>query len=233
MSTLFSEPMSIPQVPQQTVYPLEAGDRLNRDEFERRYHAMRNVKKAELIEGVVYIPSPVRQDVHSGPNSAVVGAFFTYAAHTPGAVSGDNGTIRLDLDNEPQPDAFLFLPKGGQAKLDADGYVEGAPELVAEVAASSASYDLHAKMTAYRRNKVCEYLVWRVLDGEFDWFVLRGSQYERLTPVDGVFRSEVFPGLWFDAANLLKGDFAAFLATLQKGLASEEHRDFKARISQL
>ena len=40
--------------------PLENGDRLTRAEFERRYAAMPRLKKAELIEGIVYVPSPVR-----------------------------------------------------------------------------------------------------------------------------------------------------------------------------
>ena len=41
------------------ILPLEHGDHLTREEFERRYEAMPHVRKAELIEGVVYMPSPV------------------------------------------------------------------------------------------------------------------------------------------------------------------------------
>ena len=94
---------------------------------------------------------------------------------------GDNATLRLDLDNEPQPDGYLrLLPEcGGQARL-VDGYVTGAPELIVEIAASSASYDLHEKLNAYRRNGVREYVVWRVWDQAVDWFVLRGGRFEPL-----------------------------------------------------
>lgn len=42
------------------ILPLENGDRLTRSEFERRYHAMSSVKKAELIEGMVYMFSVLR-----------------------------------------------------------------------------------------------------------------------------------------------------------------------------
>ena len=120
----------------------------------------------------------------------------------------------------PQPDAYLMIEpeRGGQARISEDDYVEGAPELVAEIAASSVSYDLGKKLHAYRRNGVKEYIVWRVQDREIDWFVLREGRYEPLAPgPDGVLRSEAFPGLWLDPAALLRGDLAAVLATVRQG----------------
>ena len=108
---------------------------------------------------------------------------------------------------------------GGQARISDDDYVEGAPELVAEIAASSVSYDLGKKLHVYERNGVREYLVWRVQDREIDWFVLRDGRFEALAPGDdGILRSTVFPGLWLDRAALLRGDLAAVLAALQQGL---------------
>ena len=152
--------------------PLQNGDRLSREEFERRCAAMPHLKKAELIEGVVYLPSPVKQKDHGKPQTHLVTWLGTYEAATPGVEAGDNATVRLDLDNEPQPDSFLrIVPEGlAQSRIGKEGYVEGPPELVAEVAASSASYDLHAKLHVYRRTGVREYLVWRVLEREIDWF---------------------------------------------------------------
>lgn len=211
------------------VPPLVAGDHLTREEFERRYHAMPHVKKAELIEGIVYTPSPVSLEGHAVPHADFIGWLVYYKAHTPGVQAGDNGTLRLDLDNEPQPDAFLrILPEfGGQSKTTQDDYVEGAPELVAEVAASSASYDLHVKLNTYRRNGVKEYLVWRVWDRAIDWFVLRGGRYEpAILTAEGHFQSEVFPGLWLDPTALLRGDLAKVLGVVQRGLATTEHAAF-------
>jgi len=216
------------------VPPLENGDRLTSAEFERRYQAMPNGIRAELIEGVVYLmPSPVSARKHASPHSHLVWWLVQYHVGTSGLLSGDNGTLRLDLDNEPQPDAFLLiLPEhGGQAKIDADDYVAGAPELVAEVASSSASYDLHAKLHAYRRNGVREYLVWRVADHAVDWFVLREGRFEPLpTDAAGRLRSEVFPGLWLDPAALLRGDLPAVNQALQEGLATPDHTAFVARL---
>jgi Uma2 family endonuclease len=213
--------------------PLENGDRLTRDEFERRYDAMPHVKKAELIEGVVHMPSPVRHTRHGRPHLLVGNWLGHYWAATPGVDAGDNSTLRLDLENEPQPDVFLMiLPEhGGQARIGADDYVEGAPELIVEVAASSASYDLHDKLGAYQRCGVREYVVWRVLDRAVDWFVLREEVYERLAPSeDGVYRGELFPGLWLDVAALVSGDVAAVLRGVQEGLASPEHAEFVQRL---
>jgi hypothetical protein len=215
--------------------PLEPGDHLTRDEFERRYDAMPELKKAELIEGVVFMPSPVRADQHGTPHAALVTWLGVYWAGTPGVRAAADSTVRLDLDNEPQPDALMMIEpsRGGRARIDADGYVADGPELVAEVAASSASIDLNSKLRVYRRNGVQEYLVWRVRDQVVDWFALRGSQYDRLAPgPDGVLRSEVFPGLWLDPAALARGDLAGVLGVLQQGLASPEHAAFVAHLQQ-
>jgi Uma2 family endonuclease len=212
---------------------LENGDQLTRAEFECRYDAMPHLKKAELIEGVVYVPSPVRHRQHGAPHVHLISWLGLYTANTPGIEAGDNSSVRLDLDNEPQPDGLLFIDPacGGQIRISADGIIEGAPELVAEVASSSVSYDLHAKLHVYRRNGVREYLVWRVLEREIDWFVLRAGQYERMA-VDGqgLLRSEVFPGLWLDPAALVQGDLATVLAIVQQGLASPEHAAFVSRL---
>ena len=217
----------------EAIPPLENGDTLTRAEFERRYEAMPHLKKAELIERVVYMPSPVRQSQHGEPHAHLIIWLGHYLVGTPGVTVGDNSTVRLDLDNEPQPDALLLIDPtcGGQARFSSDDYIEGSPELVAEVASSSVSYDLHAKLHVYRRNGVREYLVWRVLEQAIDWFVLRAGQYERL-PIDanGWLRSAVFPGLWLDPAALVRGDLATVLAMVQQGLGSPEHATFVARL---
>jgi Uma2 family endonuclease len=221
-------------VTQQKIPPLENGDRLCRDEFERRYDAMPGLKKAELIEGVVYMPSPVRVDQHGEPHFDMIGWLSHYRWSTPGVRGADNSSARLDPKNMPQPDVCLFIDPAsdGQSRISDDGYLEGAPELIAEIAASSVSYDLSLKFEVYRRNGVREYLVWRVQDREIDWFVLRGKRYVRL-PLDksGLYRSKSFPGLWLDPAALIRGDMAAVQATVQRGLASREHAAFVASLS--
>lgn len=214
--------------------PLEPGDRLTRPEFERRYAAMSQLPKAELIEGMVHMPSPVRFWRHGRPHAHLVTWFGLYEAGTPGVATGDNSTTRLDMDNEPQPDVVLLIDpaRGGQARISEDDYIEQAPELVAEVASSSVSVDLHTKSHVYQRNGVREYLVWRVLDQAVDWFVLRGGQYERLeADPQGVLRSDIFPGLWLNTPALLRGDLAGVLATVPQGLASPGHTAFVARLA--
>ncbi len=206
--------------------PLENGDRLSRAEFERCYKAMPRLKKAELIEGVVYMASPLRIKSHGEPHGDLVAWLGTYKAFTPGVVAGIEPTVRLDLENEPQPDAVLLVP-GRQATIDAEDYIEGAPELVVEVAASSAAIDLHDKKRAYRRNQVQEYIVWRTLTAELDWFVLEADEYRVQLPDDqGIVRSRIFPGLWLAVPALLTGNMATVLSVLQQGLNSPEHQAF-------
>jgi len=228
-STRVAEPpVTLGEVP-----PLEPGDRLTRAEFERRYEAMPRLRKAELIEGVVYMPSPVRLRLHSRPHLHLATWLGAYEAGTPGTVAADNSTVRLDLDNEPQPDLLLLIDPsvGGQARVSDDDYVEGAPELVAEIASSTASYDLNTKLNVYRRNGVREYVVWRVLDREIDWLILREGRYEELTrDSSGPYKSEVFPGLWLDPAAMVRGELAGVLDTLRQGLATPEHAAFADRL---
>lgn len=222
-------------VPSSAVLPLEQGDHLTRDEFERRYDAMPDLKKAELIEGVVYLGSRVNWTRHAAPHFAICAWLGRYHARTPGTHGGVNGSCRLDLNNEPQPDAALIIDPacGGQVVLSSDGYIEGGPELVVEVASSSASLDMNAKLRVYERNGVREYVVWRVAQQQIDWFVLRDGQFEPLTPqANGSLRSEVFPGLWLDLAALLRGDMPRVLADVQQGVASPEHAAFVVRLQQ-
>jgi Uma2 family endonuclease len=219
----------------QDVLPLEAGDHLTRDEFERRYAEMPPGKKAELLEGVVFMPSPVNERNHGAPHFRLIGWLSVYQFATPGVIGGDNSTLRLDLDNEPQPDAYLRISPecGGQSKESTEGYVEGAPELAAEVTASKVSYDLGVKRHVYRRSGVNEYVVWRVLEQAIDWFVLREGRYEPLSlDENGIYSSEIFPGLRLDPAALLRGDMPAVARVAQEGIASPEHAAFIQRLQQ-
>ena len=210
---------------QPKILPLENGDRLSRSEFERRYQAMSKLKKAELIEGRVYIASPVRV-IHGQPHAYIMGWLAVYHAATPGTQFADNTTVRLDTDNEPQPDALLRIEEG-QSQIDIDDYIQGAPELIVEIAASSASYDLQEKLQVYRRNGVQEYIVWQVSDRILDWFRLRDGEYFKLEPdLENIIKSEVFPGLWLAINPLLEYDLAQVLHTVQRGLDTTEHQNF-------
>ena len=217
------------QIEQPFIPILESGDHLSRVEFERRYRQLPQVKKAELVEGVVYMASPVRVKQHGQPHGFIMGWLTVYAAATPHLMICDNTTVRLDLENEPQPDALLRLDEsvGGQSRISEDDYIEGAPELIVEIASSSASYDLHDKRRAYCRNGVREYLVWVVQESQFRWYVLEEGEYrQQQTDASGRLSSPFFPGLRLDVEALLRADMQQVLAVLQEGLDSEQHRAF-------
>src|SRR5439155_2091438 len=212
--------------------PLENGDQLTRVEFERRYEAMPHGKQAELIEGVVYISSPVHHRSHGRPHAQIIGWLSAYRAAAPQVDLTDNATVRLDAENEVQPDALLRLEPehGGYSRISEDDYIEGAPELIVEIAASSASYDLREKLRVYRRNQVQEYVVWRVYDKALDWFRLERGEYIPLQSADGIVRSQVFPGLWLLVDALLADDMAAVLRTLQDGVSTAEFKAFMRKL---
>jgi len=205
---------------------LESGDRLTRAEFERRYAATPEKFKAELIEGVVYVASPVRA-FHGNPHFNLITWLGVYSTATPGVSGADNTTTRLDLDNELQPDALLRIEIGGTSTIGEDGYIEGAPELVAEIATSSAAIDLSEKKNAYRRNGVQEYLVWQTFENRFSWFRLQAEEFVLIEPnTDGIIRSRTFPGLWLAVSALLEGNMMEVLNVLQAGIADPAHQAF-------
>lgn len=188
--------------------PLESGDRMSRDEFHRRYLERPDIKKAELVEGVVYVASPVRLNQHGRPHALVIGWLSAYAIAHPGAEVADNATVLLDQANEVQPDALLFrVGEAASAHVTEDDYLYGPPELVVEIAASSAAYDLHDKKRAYECIRVAEYVVWEIEANAVHWFRLESGVYREVSPgADGIIESTGFPGLRLDVAALLAGD---------------------------
>jgi Uma2 family endonuclease len=208
------------------LYP---GQRLTRDEFLRRWEAMPELKYAELIGGIVYMPSPV--SIHHGKADNRVATWVgTYSAFTPVCESATSATW-LMLQDAPQPDETLRLLTefGGHSRHDGN-YWAGAPEFAAEVSRSTADYDLRQKLDLYQSAGVDEYLVMLLETREIRWHRLVSGVYELMSPAaDGIFRSRVFPGLWLQPGALLDGDMAAVLATLQQGLQSAEHGEFIER----
>jgi len=215
-------------------FPLENGDRLSREEFERRYQGENY--KAELIEGIVHMAAALRFRSHGQPHGQMMMWLMSYVTETEGTLAGDAPSVRLDQDNEPQPDLVLMIDPdcGGQTKLTPDDYIEGAPELLAEISASTVSIDLGDKKTAYQRNGVQEYLVWRVLEQQIDWFYLKEGQYlELLADEDGITRSTIFPGLWLDRQALINGNIKQVTTVLKLGIESKEHNDFVIKLASI
>ena len=218
-------PFSIP--------PLENGDRLTREEFHRRYEAMPENVKAELIGGVVYMSSPVRVKNHGKPHSIIMVALGTYFFATSGTELLDNTTFIVNENYEPQPDAVLRIDErhGGKSWVNEEDYLEGSPELVVEIAASTASYDLHDKLEIYERKGIQEYIVWRVLDRQIDWFNLENGRYVKLAQnKQGVIESKVFPGLRLNINAMLNEDLPQVSSDLQKGLQSKKYKEFAGRL---
>src|SRR5207253_7509645 len=126
-------------VSEATVPPLAFGDKLTREEFLRRWEAHPEIKNAELIGGMVFMPSPVSVD-HGETDNDVGGWLCLYKAATPGTAAGNNTTSYL-LDDVPQPDTYLrILPEYAGRTWVEDKYLHGTPEFLAEIALSSASY---------------------------------------------------------------------------------------------
>lgn len=197
--------------------PLENGEQLHSAAFLRRFEAMTDVKKAELVEGTVYMPSPVRADLHGEPDGLLHGWLGHYAMLQDQLKFYSNTTLLLDAENTVQPDGILCsAPRaGGVVWLNDKGYLCGAPELVCEVAASTTSLDLHQKFRAYCRNGIAEYLVWLTVERRFLWFVLEDAEYVPLEPdASGILKSRRFPGLVLDTKAALKGQAAKVIAGL-------------------
>ena len=136
--------------------PLRDGDRLTSEEFMHRWEAMTELKHAELIDGIVYMASPVSSP-HSRFQFVLAHWLATYEENTPGCEGGMEGTWLMGERNVPQPDTTLrILPAKGGQSTDAGNYTAGAPELIVEVAVSSRTRDLGVNLKLYERMGVQE-----------------------------------------------------------------------------
>jgi Uma2 family endonuclease len=218
-------------VTEQRVPELAAGDKLTREEFLARWEANPKIKRAELIGGIVFMPSPV--SIEHGEMEGAVGTWLgNYRAATPGTAGGHNTTTFLE-DDTPQPDIYLrLLPEYGGKSWVEDKYLAGVPEFLAEVCRSSASYDLHVKLDLYQNARVPEYLAILLFEREIRWHVLVNGRYELLAAeADGLWRSRIFPGLWLDGQALLAVNLQQVLSRLQEGLQSPEHQRFVTELA--
>ncbi len=212
--------------------PLRNGEHLSRFEFEARWDATPGLKRAELIEGIVIMSPPI-SETHGSAHDQIYEALKAFTRATPGVVSRFNTSVRLDGRNEYQPDCLLriSIPGKGASTISTDDYLEGPPELVAEVAVSSTDYDAHEKRMVYERSGIQEYILWQVMDAKCDWWELQGGAYQPLKlRADGVMRSRIFPGLWLDLAALLAGNESRVKNVLERGLRSREHAEFVKRL---
>jgi len=211
--------------------PLENGDRLDQKTFHARYEAMPDVR-AELIGGIVYMSSPLKRR-HGRFSVRLIRWLGEYEEATPGTEVLDNTTNILSPDSEPQPDGcLLILPEcGGQTWEDRKGYLNGAPELMAEIGSSTESLDLHGKKLDYEKAGVLEYVVVALRTQKVFWFLRRRGKFrEMAADADGIYRSPTFPGLWLDPAALLRRDSRRLMAVLRQGLHSPEHAAFIAKL---
>lgn len=207
---------------------LENGERMDQKTFHERYEQTPSGFKAELIGGVVYVASPLRIR-HGRSDHLLTGWLFTYGLSTPGTDGQNNATIMLGEESEPQPDCALLILEeyGGQSRDGQDDYTHGAPELIVEVALSSRSIDLNKKLRDYEAAGVREYLVYDLRSARLKWFRLEDGRFVALEPDEyGVFRSQVFAGLWLDSKALIEKNKLALIGTLNQGLASPEHAAF-------
>ena len=218
-------------IAEEDVRPLSRGKKLSRSEFLRIWERHPEIKRAELIGGVVFMPSPL-SSAHAKKDFHAAGWLLHYNAYTPGTEGGTNATT-LILDDSPQPDINLrILPECGGVSWIEQGYLAGVPEMFTEICVSSAAYDLHEKLDLYQAAKIPEYLAILVKEHEIRWHILKDGVYQLLPPdADGIHRSRIFPGLWLDGAALLAGDLARLLAKLDEGLRSPEHQAFVEKLA--
>jgi Uma2 family endonuclease len=209
------------------------GQRLDQPTFHELYLQTPEKFRAELIDGVVYVMSSPVNPKHGRPVVSLGWFLYSYRLTTPGTIVQGDSTTKLGPRSEVQPDCALLIdPRfGGQTGEDLKGYTIGCPELVVEISLSTLQIDLNAKKQVYEEAGAKEYLVYDEPHRKFHWFALRDGKFEPLVmDDDGLYRSEAFPGLWFNSIAFLLDDGETVLATLRRGLESPDHAAFAARL---
>ena len=208
------------------------GQRLDQPAFHALYEAMPAGTRAELINGVVFMPSPVGPPHGRAARPPRWCGSATIRRIRPVLKPLDNTSAALGLKSEPQPDGLLRILSeyGGRTHAD-QRFVHGVPELLVEVAHTSRYTDLGPKFDDYERVGVQEYVVRALEPNDVLWFVLRKGHFVDLPlAADGIYRSEAFPGLWLDPQALIAGDTRRLRAVLDLGFATPEHAAFIASL---
>jgi Uma2 family endonuclease len=225
-----SDPVQVEEKPL-----LHDGQRLDQPTFHELYLRTPEDFRAELIDGVVHVMSSPVSPKHGRPFASINGWIYNYSIETSGTIIQGDTTTKLGPRSEVQPDCALLIDPdfGGQTGEDLKGYTTGCPELVVEISSSTLQLDLNAKKRAYEEAGAKEYVVYDEPHRTFHWFALRDGKFELLPKSeDGVYRSEVFPGLWLDEAAFVANDGLGVMAALRPGLQSPEHADFVERLRQ-
>jgi Uma2 family endonuclease len=194
--------------------------RLDQPTFHALYEAMPSGVRAELIHGVVHMPSPLGVDHSDGLLPILI--WLDYYAERSGrpVQVADGATVILDSRTEVQPDALLRVVEGGQTQVRG-GFIVGPPELVVEVSRSTRYVDLGPKLDEYARAGVREYVVRTIGPDQLLWHLLvDGRLIEQRPGADGLYRSSTFPGLWLDPIALLHGHRAQLRTAIDRGLAA-------------
>lgn len=212
--------------------PLRPGDKLTRAEFMARWEQHPEIKFAELIGGVVYMPSPLSRQ-HGVSDCRIATWYGYYQIHTPGTEAGSNATMLMEGDETPQPDEYLrILPEFGGRSSNAGLYISGGPEHLTEISVSSVSIDMTQKFDLYERMGVLEYVAILMYEKEIRWHRWTTKGYRLVKPTANmIWKSRVFPGLWLDGKAMLANDGAKLLGTLRKGLRSTEHAAFVKKLA--
>lgn len=195
---------------------LHSGDRMSRDEFLRRWERIPEIKRAELIDGVVYLASPV-SELHSDYEQLFNRWLSHYQERTEGLKVMPAATFLL-AGSSPQPDLALIRLSG--SSRSGKKFREGPPELVVEIAYSSLAYDLGPKLELYRRGGVAEYITVLLEEKKVQWRVLENRRYHALRPSGGYLKSRAYPGLWLDPKAVFPPRIRELLASVEAGLAS-------------
>ena len=211
--------------------PLRDGDHLTREEFMRRWEAMPDLKRAELIDGIVHMASPLSK-IHGNFHTLMGFWLGSYLTATRGCSAPTDATWLMSEDSAPQPDLALCInpERGGQSR-DEGKYAAGAPELIVEISHTTSARDAGIKLRLYERCGVREYVIVRPEKKQVIWRELVDGKYREIEPsADGILRSRVFPGLWLDQTALWNRDYAGLAAVVQQGMATAEHAEFLRKL---
>ena len=212
--------------------PLCEGEQLPREEFMRRWEAMPDLKFAELIDGIVHMPSPISR-IHCDFHARLFGWLWTFGSATPGCTLLPAGTWLMSDDSAPQPDlAFCILSeRGGQSSIEGE-YSAGVPELIVEISYTTGARDSGIKQRLYERSGVLEYIIVKPQKRQIVWNELAAGKYREIQPgADGLLRSRVFPGLWLNAEALWNNDHTALSKAIQQGTSTPEHAGFVRKLA--
>lgn len=200
--------------------PIRLEQRAGPHSFEEFCRIVREDQKADLINGVIYMPSPENTDDNELFIWLVTLMNLFVRRKKLGQIYGSRVAFRLAEKHGPEPD-IAFVRTENMERVTRGG-VEGPADLAIEIVSpDSVERDYYLKRELYELYRIPEYWIIDEMDQTVTLLRLKQAKYREVRPQKGEMHSQVLTGFWLRPEWLWQQPRPDEIETLETILAKQ------------